>query len=159
MSLIYTANLIFIIVLNVLFFFSGICLNSLVIVSFWRSAQLRKKLCYFAIMLLSCCDLLVVLTSTQFMILSGMLWLTNKFNVYTQCGSSIPWGRQLHLWFFLQMLFWWWVLIDIWRHLIQSFNEHPWRRRNFQLSQGGRGNFTTFSRDKSILLLNCLLDV
>ena len=21
---------------------------------------------------------------------SGMLWLTNKFNVYTQCGSSIP---------------------------------------------------------------------
>ena len=69
MSLIYTANLIFIIVLNVLLFFSGICLNSLVIVSFWRSAQLRKKLCYFAIMLLSCCDLLVVLTNAQFMIL------------------------------------------------------------------------------------------
>ena len=63
MEFIHFVNLIFIIVLNILFFFPGIFLNSLVIVSFWRSVQLRKKLCYFMIMILSCCDLLVVLTS------------------------------------------------------------------------------------------------
>ena len=63
MELIYSVNLTFIIFLNVLFFFSGIRLNSLVIVSFWRSVQLRKKLCYFMIMVLSGCDLLVVLTT------------------------------------------------------------------------------------------------
>ena len=82
MEFLYSINLIFIIALNVLFFFSGICLNSLVIVSFWRSVQLRKKLCYFTIMVLSCCDLLVVLTNQPFTGLSAMLWLTEKFNVY-----------------------------------------------------------------------------
>ena len=46
MELIYSVNLICMITLNVLFFFSAICLNSLVIVSFWRSVQLRKKLLF-----------------------------------------------------------------------------------------------------------------
>ena len=84
MELIYFVNLIFIIALNALFFFSGICLNSLVIVSFWRSVQLRKKLCYFMIMVLSCCDLLVVLTIHPFTILGTILWLTDveELNVY-----------------------------------------------------------------------------
>ena len=84
MELIYFVNLIFIIALNALFFFSGICLNSLVIASFWRSVQLRKKLCYFMIMVLSCCDLLVVLTTHPFTILATILWLTDvdEFNVY-----------------------------------------------------------------------------
>ena len=82
MEFIYFVNLIFIIVVNILFFFSGICLNSLVIVSFWRSVQLRKKLCYFTIMLLSCCDLLVVLTLHPLEALLTMLWLTEKITVY-----------------------------------------------------------------------------
>ena len=82
MELIYSGNLIFIIALNILFFFLGIFLNSLVIISFWRSVQLRKKLCYFMIMVLSCCDLLAVLTSHPFTILCGMLWLIEKFNEY-----------------------------------------------------------------------------
>ena len=83
MELIYSANLIFVITLNILFFFSGICLNSLVIVSFWRSVQLRKRLCYFTIMVLSCCDLLVVLTTNPFTGLVAMLWLTEKSNVFS----------------------------------------------------------------------------
>ena len=82
MEFIYFVNLIFISVFNILFFFAGICLNSLVIVSFWRSVQLRKKLCYFTIMVLSCCDLLVVLTNQPFTILVTMLWLTEKINAY-----------------------------------------------------------------------------
>ena len=82
MEFIYFVNLIFIFVLNALFFFSGICLNSLVIVSFWRTSQIRKKLCYFTIMVLSCCDLLVDLTSHLFTTLTTMLWLTEKIRVY-----------------------------------------------------------------------------
>ena len=82
MEFIYFVNLTFIFVLNALFFFSGICLNSLVIVSFWRSAQLRKKLCYFTIMVLSFCDLLAVLTNHSFTALTAILWLTEKFSVY-----------------------------------------------------------------------------
>ena len=74
----YFINLIFIFAANVFFFFSGICLNSLVILSFWRSVQLGKKLCYFMIMVLSCCDLLTLLTNSPFMALLAMSWLTGK---------------------------------------------------------------------------------
>jgi hypothetical protein len=76
----YFINLIFIFAVNVFFFFSGICLNSLVILSFWRSVQLRKKLCYFMIMVLSCCDLLAVLTNSPFMALISISWLTGKLD-------------------------------------------------------------------------------
>ena len=82
MEFIHFLSLIFIIVVNILFFFSGICLNSLVIVSFWRSVQLRKKLCYFTIMILSCCDLLVVLTAHPVTALRAVFWLNEKSGVY-----------------------------------------------------------------------------
>ena len=94
MELIYF-NLILIIALNILFFVSGICLNSLVIVCFWRSVQLRKKLCYFTIMVLSCCDLLVVLTRDPLTIFCAMLWFSETFNgypngyLYTSIRSSV----------------------------------------------------------------------
>ena len=76
----YLINMIFIFAVNVFFFFTGICLNSLVILSFWRSVQLRKKLCYFMIMVLSCCDLLAVLTNNPLMALTSMSWLTGKLD-------------------------------------------------------------------------------
>ena len=82
MELSYLINLIFIFTLNVLFFFSGICLNSLVILSFWKNAQLRKKLCYFMIMVLSCCDLLVVFTVHPLTAVIAMFWLTGNVNGY-----------------------------------------------------------------------------
>ena len=63
MELRYFLNLVILFVVNIQFFFSGLCLNTLVIISFWRSAQLRKKLCYFMIMVLSCFDLISVLTN------------------------------------------------------------------------------------------------
>ena len=44
--------------------------------------QLRKKLCYFTIMVLSCCDLLTVLTNHPFTALVTMLWLIGKTDVY-----------------------------------------------------------------------------
>ena len=82
MEFFHFINLIFIFAVNVLFFFSGICLNSLVILSFRRSVQLRKKLCYFMIMLLSCCDLLAVLTSHPLTALIAMLFLTEEWDAY-----------------------------------------------------------------------------
>ena len=84
MELVYFINLIFIFVINILFCFLRMCLNSLVIVSFWRYVQLRKKLCYFMIMVSSCCDLLVVLTNHPFTALVPILWLTEKINVYSE---------------------------------------------------------------------------
>ena len=81
MEFVYLVNIIPMLVGNILFFFPGICLNSLVIVSFWRSVQLRKKLCYFHDNL-SCCDLLVVSTKHPLTALAVMLWLTEKINVY-----------------------------------------------------------------------------
>ena len=80
MESIYFINLVFIFAVNVFFFFSGICLNSLVILSFWRFVQLRKKLCYFMIMVLSCCDLLAVLSNTALTALISMLRLTGKLD-------------------------------------------------------------------------------
>ena len=81
MESIYLINLVFIFAVNLFFFFSGICLNSLVILSFWRSVQLRKKLCYFMIMVLSCWDLLAVLTNSPLIALITMSWLTGKLDV------------------------------------------------------------------------------
>ena len=83
----YFINLIFIFVLNVFFFFSGVCLNSVVVISFWRSVQLRKKLCYFMIMVLSCCDLLGVLTNTPLTAVIAMSCLTEN--------PSLTWLRIL----------------------------------------------------------------
>ena len=77
----YFINLIILFTLNVVFFFVGLCLNSLVIVCFYRSTQLLKKTCNFMIMVLSCCDLLVVLYNHPLEALTAILWLCGKFNV------------------------------------------------------------------------------
>ena len=83
MELTHFISLIVIFGLNVLFFFLGLVLNSVVVLSFYRSAQLRRKLCYFMIMVLSCCDLLVVLTSHPTLAVLSMLWLMGKVNKHT----------------------------------------------------------------------------
>ena len=85
----YFINLIFIFVLNVFFLFSGVCLNSVVIISFWRSVQLRKKVCHFMIMVLSCCDLLAVLTNNPYRAVVAMLLMTGKLDV------NAPWPEPV----------------------------------------------------------------
>ena len=82
MELIYSVNLMFIFAVNILFMFPGICLNCLVILSFWRSRQLAKKLCYFTVMILSCCDVIVVLTSHPLTALACyVVVILNEFNI------------------------------------------------------------------------------
>ena len=46
----------------------------MVIISLWRSKQLRKQLCYFMILVLSCFDLVAVAIISALLILSTMLW-------------------------------------------------------------------------------------
>ena len=90
MELSYFINLIYIVALNVFFFFAGICLNSFVVITFWRTAQLRKKLCYFMIMVLSCCDFFAVLTNHPLMAVVAMFWLTgNDCPSWVQLSSNL----------------------------------------------------------------------
>ena len=81
MESIYLINLILIFVLNICFFFSGVRLNSVVIISFWRSAQLRKRLCYFMIMVLSSFDLLALFTNSPTLSVVSMLWMTEVLDI------------------------------------------------------------------------------
>ena len=88
MESIYFISLIIIVVLNLFFFFTGICLNLVVIISFWRSVQLRKKLCYFMILVLSCCDLLTVLTNNPLTAIIVILWLIGKLDVNAEWAHN-----------------------------------------------------------------------
>ena len=56
-------NVFLLYIVNVIFMIAGIFLNSVVIISLWRSSQLRNKLCYFMIFLLSCFDLCAVIVN------------------------------------------------------------------------------------------------
>ena len=69
-------QLIILCVLNIIFTFSGIVLNILVVACFWKSSQLRKKLCHFMIMVLSCFDLVTVVTNHPGLLLFIISWLT-----------------------------------------------------------------------------------
>ena len=61
MGLYRLINLMCLCVVNGFFTLAGIFLNSVVIISLWKSSQLRRKTCYFMILVLSCFDLGVVM--------------------------------------------------------------------------------------------------
>ena len=68
-------QLIFLCVINIIFTFFGIISNTLVIVSFRQSSHLRKKLCHFMIMVLSCFDLVAIITNHPGLLLYLISWL------------------------------------------------------------------------------------
>ena len=74
-------QLIFLFVVNIIFTFSGIVLNTLAIVSIWKSSQLRKKLCHFMVMVLSCFDLISVVTNHPVMLVRIFSWLREDYNL------------------------------------------------------------------------------
>ena len=78
MVLRYFLNLIFWFALNVCFFLLEICLNSLVVISFCRSAKLRRKSCYSMIMVSSFYDLFAVLTDHSFVTYIVVFLLTEN---------------------------------------------------------------------------------
>ena len=59
---------------------AGIFLNSVVIISLWRSRQLRKQVCYFMILVLSCFDLAVVSITHPFLIASIIYYSLQEVN-------------------------------------------------------------------------------
>ena len=79
MDLIVHIQLILLCVVNIIFAFGGIVSNTLVIVSFWKSSQLQKKLCYFMIMVLSCFDLASVVTNHPGVLLYLISWLADDY--------------------------------------------------------------------------------
>ena len=100
MDLNFYVHLIFLCILNIIFFFSGVVLNTLVIITILKSTQLRKKLCHFMIMVLSCCDLLTVVTCSVISLTSCIIMFTEnndldaKVSIYRQltyllCGLSM----------------------------------------------------------------------
>ena len=92
-------NVVFLCVINIIFSVTGIFLNSVVIISLWRSSQLRKKLCYFTILVLSCSDLAVVTITHPFLVVSTLYFSqeeingncadTTKIISFVVCGSSL----------------------------------------------------------------------
>ena len=74
-------QLIFLCVVNIIFTFSGIVLNTLVIASIWKSSQLRKKLCHFMTMVLSCFDLVAVVTIYPGILLFLIAWLREDYDL------------------------------------------------------------------------------
>ena len=74
-------HLIFLCVVNTIFAFSGIVSNSLVIASFWKSSQLRNKLCHFMIMVLSCFDLVAVVSIYPGILLYLISWLKEDYEL------------------------------------------------------------------------------
>ena len=87
-------HLIFLCVLNIIFFFSGLVLNTLVIIAFLKSTKLQKKLCHFMIMVLSCCDLLSVVIHGLELLFYFIIRFLEKNGLYTKL--TICW-HLLHL--------------------------------------------------------------
>ena len=73
-------------IFNVAFMIAGIFLNSVVIISLGRSSQLRKKLCYFMIFVLSCYDLAVVAIMHPLQISSTISVVLGKYNDMQENG-------------------------------------------------------------------------
>ena len=87
-------------VVNIIFFFSGVVLNILVIITVFKTTQLRKKLCHFMIMVLSCFDLLTILIFNSGLILSLITWATENYYLLSRVAiylqvAHIPCGYSL----------------------------------------------------------------
>ena len=78
MDLITQIQLILLLVLNVFFTFLGALLNAVVALSLWKSKQLRKKTCYFMIIVLSIFDSLAVITNHPIQAITSVAWLTKQ---------------------------------------------------------------------------------
>ena len=96
-------QLIVLCVINIFFAFSGIVSNTLVIVSFWKSSQLRKKLCNFMIMVLSCFDLVAVVTSHLGILLYLISWLREELNLLSKMKTLLNISGAFLLFYFLAL--------------------------------------------------------
>ena len=89
MNSVTVVNMLFLCLLNAAFMIAGIILNSLVITILWKSSQLRKKLCYFMVLVLSSFDLAVVCLTHPVLVFSTILWSTET---YLAEGFKMTWA-------------------------------------------------------------------
>ena len=68
---------------NFILFFAGTFLNIVVVLSIWKSTQLRKKLCYFTIFVLSCFDLVTVIVIHPLVIFWYITWYVEDIGPYS----------------------------------------------------------------------------
>ena len=78
MDFVAWSNMLALCIVNGCFSVAGIFLNSLVILSFWKSTKLRKKLCYFMIFVLACSDLVVVTVIHPLLLSVTIYWFTKR---------------------------------------------------------------------------------
>lgn len=71
-------NMMALCIVNGCFAMAGSFLNFLVVLSFWKSTQLRNKLCYFLILVLACSDLVVVAIIHPLLLSFAILWFTRN---------------------------------------------------------------------------------
>ena len=83
-------------IVNLVFLFAGTFFNAVVVLSIWKSSQLRKKLCYFMIFILSCYDLVVVIVLHSLTIFLYISWLfedrgvsSKQFYLFSYIGSTV----------------------------------------------------------------------
>ncbi len=76
-----TLNFTFLSIVNGLFFFIGIFLNSIVIVALLKSNQHLKSLCSFMILVLTCFDLATVVVCHPLLITSAYIWWTGDYDI------------------------------------------------------------------------------
>jgi hypothetical protein len=92
-SKIASLNLIFLCAINVIVTFFRIVLNSVVIQTLWKVSLLRKKLCYFImVMVLSCIDLLNdVITNCPTLTIYSMIRINEGYDVCYSCCMIFAW--------------------------------------------------------------------
>ena len=104
MDLAIYIHLIFLCVVNIIFAFSGIILNTLVIVSFWKSSQLRKKLCHFMIMVLSCFDFVSVVTNHSATLFYLISWLREDYDLLANSALYVDFITIFYSYSFFALL-------------------------------------------------------
>jgi hypothetical protein len=82
MELVILLNTTLLCTVNTIFMLTGIFLNSTVILCFWRSGQLRNKLCYFMILVLACFDFAVVIITHPLIMLSTISWCIMEYEIF-----------------------------------------------------------------------------
>ena len=80
-------NFILVCAVNGIFTLAGIFLNSVVIISLWKSSMLRKGTGNFMILVLSVFDLLAILIGHPSIILNAVSWLTGNSSHWSNPGS------------------------------------------------------------------------
>ena len=80
---------IFLCTTNGIFMLTGIFLNSIVILCFWRSSKLRNRLDYFMIVVLACFDLAAVIVTHPLIMLSTMAWRFQKYEIFHRINPDI----------------------------------------------------------------------